>query len=118
MDMNYKYDEDMDMTEETVTGGHKKHVKTHKIITMDDVSEQLKVNFADEIADSHQYLCMARVADKAGCEEDCHYLIEMAKDEYTHAYFIHNFMHEHGIHVPEEQEEEFMHLKEKMSEFF
>lgn len=92
--------------------------KEHKLMTMADVSERLQENFADEIADAKEYLCMARIADHASDEHDCHYLLEMAKDELTHAMFIHDFMERHGIDIPEEQEECFGKLKEEMAEFF
>lgn len=95
-----------------------KENKMCKVMTMEDVVEQLTKDFTDEIADSKKYLHMAKVVEKADDYEDCHYLTEMAKDEYTHAYFIHNFMVERNIHIPEEQEEEFECLKETMKGFF
>lgn len=114
--MDKKFEDDMDMeVEEVFEGSDKKH---HKFMSMDDVVRELRKDFPEEIADSKKYLCMAKVAEKAHNEDDCHYLLEMAKDEYTHAYFIHSFMEEHDIQVPEEQEEEFMRLKDKMREFF
>lgn len=119
MKLDYK-DEDMEMDEhEHEHGhGHEMHDKKHKLMTMEDVSRELEKDFSDEISDSKKYFCMAKIADKAGCEEDCHYLMEMSKDEYTHAHFIYEFMKEHDIHVPEEQEKEFMELKERMEKFF
>lgn len=92
--------------------------KKHKMMSMEDVSKELEKDFGEEISDSKKYLCMAKIAEKAHSEDDYHYLTEMAKDEYTHAYFIHNFMVEHDICVPEEQKKEFEELKEKMKEFF
>ncbi|MDE7424993.1 MAG: hypothetical protein K2N51_15100 [Lachnospiraceae bacterium] len=112
--MDAKYREEMGMEDEVFEGKDKKH----KIMTMEDVAHELKKDFAEEIMDSKKYLCMAKVAEKSHCEEDCHYLTEMAKDEYTHAYFIHEFMIEHDIHVHEEQKREFEELKERMKEFF
>lgn len=90
----------------------------HKMMTMEDVAECLKKDFPEEIADSKKYLCMAKIADGAGDHHDCHYLLEMAKDEYTHACFIHDFMERHDMCIPEEQEECFCKLKEEMAEFF
>lgn len=113
MKIDEKFEEDMDMVD--VVEGRD---KTHKFMTMEDVAKELKKDFAEEIADSKKYLCMAKVAEKAHCEEDCHYLTEMAKDEYTHAYYIHSFLHEHDIHVLEELEEKFEALKEHIQEFF
>lgn len=92
--------------------------KKNKAMTMEDVAEQLSEDFAEEIADSKKYLHMAKVAEKADDYEDCHYLTEMAKDEYTHAYFIHSFMEEHDLDISEEQEKEFECLKDTMKGFF
>lgn len=96
---------------------HESH-KEHKLMTMEDVAECLKKDFSEEIADSKKYLCMAKIADNADVHHDSHYLLEMAKDEYTHAYFIHDFMERHNMCIPEEQEEVFHELKEEMAEFF
>lgn len=114
MKMDKNFEEDM--MDEVYDGKGKE--KKHRFMTMDDVATELEKDFAEEIADSRKYLCMAKVAEKAHCEDDCHYLLEMAKDEYTHAYFIHSFMEEHDIHVPEEQVRDFEELKETMKEFF
>lgn len=110
MKMDSKFEDEM--MDEMLEG------KGKKCMTMEDVSEQLSKDFADEIADSRKYLHMAKVAEKADDYEDCHYLTEMAKDEYTHAYFIHSFMEEHDICIPEEQEKDFECLKETMKGFF
>lgn len=127
MKMDSKFDEEM--SEYKIHGyehdkekedWHKKSYKEkkHKFMTMEDVSEQLVEDFKEEIEDSKKYFCMSKVAEKANDYEDCHYLIEMAKDEYTHAYFIHDFMMEHGIEISKEQKEEFEELKEMIKEFF
>lgn len=120
MDSMEKYGE-TSMEDEMMHDMHKakhKGSKEHKVMTMEDVAEHLKEGFEDEIEDSKKYYCMARVAEKAHNEEDHHYLMEMAKDEYTHAYFIHKFMQEHGMMLPEEQVKEFTEWQEKMQEFF
>lgn len=113
MKIDDKFDEDMEV-EEYVGGSGKKN----KVMTMEDVVRDLKKDFAEEIADSKKYFCMSKTAEQAGRDEDSHYLLEMSKDEYTHAYFIHKFMEENDIHIPEEQMKEFEHLKEKMKKFF
>lgn len=113
--MDSKFEDEM-MDEASVKGKSKETF--HNIMTMENVAETLAGDFADEISDSKKYLHMAKIADKAGNHEDCHYLTEMAKDEYTHAYFIHSFMVEHHMDVPKEQAEEFECLKETMKEFF
>lgn len=89
-----------------------------QMMTMQDVSERLQEDFSEEIADAKKYLCMAKIADNAGDEHDCHYLLEMAKDEYTHACFIHDFMERHNVCVHEEHERCYCELKEEMAEFF
>lgn len=112
MKMDTKFEEDMEMEDVM------HHGKSKRLMTMEDVSEELKKDFTEEIADSKKYLCMSKIAENANCEETCCYLLEMAKDEYTHAYFIHDFMCEHDMHIPEEDKREFEKLKEKMKEFF
>lgn len=97
---------------------HESGKKEHKMMTMSDVSKCLQKDFAEEMADAKKYLCMAKIADRADDHHDCHYLLEMAKDEYTHAMFIHDFMERHDLHIPEEHEECFHKLKEEMAEFF
>lgn len=121
MKMDERFEDDMEMYQKE----HREHTgdiddkdKKHKMMTMEDVANELADDFADEISDCKKYMHMAKVADKSGDYDDCHYLTEMSKDEYTHAYFIHNFMVEHGICIPEEQEKDFECLKEKMKEFF
>lgn len=89
-----------------------------KMLTMDDVAESLKKDLPEEIADSKKYLCMAKIADSADDHHDCHYLLEMAKDEYTHATFIYDFMERHGMCIPEKQKEHYQELKAEMAQFF
>lgn len=113
MKMDSKFEDDM-----AVDSVVKHREKKHKLMTMEDVANELSGDFEDEISDSKKYYHMAKIADRAGDDEDCHYLTEMAKDEYTHAYFIHNFMKEHDIHIPEEQEKAFEELTDMMKEFF
>lgn len=92
--------------------------KGHKIMTMEDVAHELHKDFEGELSDCKRYMCMSRVADDAGAHHDSHYLLEMAKDEYTHACYIHDFLEKHDIDIPEAQEEEYKKLSEKMREFF
>lgn len=114
MKMDSKFEDEM------IDGMHGMYEedKEGKMMTMEDVAEQLMENFADEIADSKEYFHMAKIADKFGDLEDCHYLTEMAKDEYTHAYFIHSFMMEHDMCIPEDHEKEFECLTNMMKDLF
>lgn len=89
-----------------------------KMLTMEDVSKHLQKEFPEELAGAKKYLCAAKIADNASDHHDCHYLLEMAKDEFTHAVFIHDFMERHGMSIPEVQEKCFVELKAEMAEFF
>lgn len=109
---------DEELMDETAHTTSKGSGKERKMMSMGDVAEALQNDFAEEIADSKKYLCMAKIADHADDHHDCHYLLEMAKDEYTHAAFIHDFMKRHDMCIPEEQEASFNELKETMAEFF
>lgn len=120
MKMDSKFEDDMEMSYEEGHGHHyaKDRDKKSKVMTMEDVADNLSKDLMDEIEDCKKYFCMSKVAEKSNNHEDCYYLLEMSKDEFTHAYFIHSFMIEHDIAIPEEQEKEFEHLKNKMKEFF
>lgn len=89
-----------------------------KVVTMSDVAECLQKDFSEEIADAKKYLHMARIAEAAGNEHDNHYLLEMAKDECTHAIYIHDFMKRHAMCISEADEKCFAELKAEMQEFF
>lgn len=89
----------------------------HKFTSMDDVITSLQCDLINEIADSHKYCQMAEAA-KENDSDAYKYFTEMAKDEYTHAYFIHNYLIEHDVFIPEEREVAFKELKEKMKSYF
>lgn len=115
MKMDYKDDTEAFMEEGKVYSHGE-----HKSMTFDDVVEELKRDFAEEIADSDKYYCMAK-AIKRSCHDNddaCHYLLEISKDECTHAMFIHKFLTEYDICIPEEQERDFEKLKMRMAKFF
>lgn len=102
-------------------GGMKKEGKgadDGKMLTMGDVSKHLANNFGEEIEDANKYLCMAKIADSADDDRDCHYLLEIAKDEFTHAWFIYDFMERHDMPMPEDLKEKYHKLEKEMSEFF
>lgn len=105
-----------DMLDDTMYKG--KTTKDKKTMTMSDVADDLMEDFADEIADSKKYMRMAHVAESAKAYRDSHYLTEMAKDEYTHATYIRSFLKDHGIEIPEDQDEKYIDLREDMSKFF
>lgn len=109
--------EDM-LDDMTVSKDWKKDDRHHKAMTMDDVSKELEDDFEDEIHDSKKYMHMSRVAEKHGDYEESYYLLEMSKDEFTHAEFIHDYLEEHDIDIPEELEEKYKKLEEEMAEFF
>lgn len=119
-------DEMMDMGESVDDGKHWSHSDRvcdlandgYKLLTMEDVSECLQKDFGDEISDSKKYLCMARIADCAGDEYDSHYLLEMAKDECTHATFIYDFMKRHDMCIHKSHETCYKQLKDEMAQFF
>lgn len=88
------------------------------MMTMKDVACGLSNDFGDEIADSKKYLRMAKIAEDARLYSDSHYLLEMARDEYTHARFIHRFMDKYGMCIPEDLEERYKWLEDEISKFF
>lgn len=105
-------------TENEMVDMHHHGEKKKKMMTMDDVSECLQKDFSEEMEDAKKYLCMAKIADGAGDHHDSHYLLEMAKDEYTHACFIRSFMKHHEMEIPLAHEKRYKELEEEMAEFF
>lgn len=107
-----KHEDEMMDDDEMETGSN-----GEKMMTMDDVAERLQKDFHEEIEDANKYLCMAKIADCACDCESSHYLLEMAKDEYTHACFIHSFMEQHNMCIPEHHEHCYQKLESKMARF-
>lgn len=89
-----------------------------KIMTMADVAECLQKDFEEEMSDCKKYMCMAKVADNAGDHDASHYLLEMSRDEFTHACFIHGFMENHGMCICKEHEECYKALEAEMAGLF
>lgn len=128
MKMESKFDDDMELSHEEHEESHEHHYakdgkdknknKKHKVMSMEDIANSFSDDLTEEIEDCKRYFHMAMVAEKCGNHGDSHYLFEMSKDEFTHAYFIHSFMIEHDICITEEQEKDFECLKTKMKEFF
>lgn len=95
-----------------------KHHTKHKMMTLYDITDKLYENFPDEINDANHYMDMAKSAHNMGHEELAHYLSEMAKDEYTHAMFIHHHLKESGIEMPEEWHKEWEELENRFRGYF
>lgn len=97
-------------------------VKTAKseghMMTLEDISKKLHGDFNDEIQDANTYLNMAKCAQRMEHHDLAHYLCEMAKDEYSHAKFIHMYLVENGIDIDEEDKADWHELEERFPHEF
>lgn len=57
----------------------------------------LSTHLKEEIKDAETYISMAKTAKDAGDSHMCKYLMAMAKDEYSHAKFIHEEVMKAGM---------------------
>lgn len=88
-------------------------------MSVHDIKETFKKDFIDEVNDSNTYLDMAKAAEGESSNE--HFikgLYEMAKDEYTHAKFIHEMLVDWGCEIPENELMKWHMLKERVDRVF
>lgn len=79
---------------------------------------EMMEDFPDEINDANKYLDFARMAKKHGDEEIAEGLIEIAKDEYTHAHFIREILIDEGLEMKPGVNEAFEMLKKRVERIF
>lgn len=83
-----------------------------------DIKKYFKHEFPDEMKGCNEYCDLARQAEKAGDRQLAYGLYEMAKDEYTHAKFIHDHLIEWGCEIPEAEMTKFHQTKERIARIF
>lgn len=76
-----------------------------------EINEKLLAAFPDEIDGAVEYHTLALAAKEAGKEAEYVYLMKTAMDEMQHAEWIHEYLVENGIKIPEDQEKEYTDLK-------
>lgn len=86
----------------------------------EDMIEKVKERLHSEIADSKMYLDAAIAMENAdnADQEVVMGLYEMAKDEYSHAYFFKNYLDKHDIDIPESCEKSFKELEAHVHRVF
>lgn len=88
------------------------------MMTLDEIEKALQGAFPDEIQDSNSYCDMAKSAETMGDRQTAKYLYAIAKDEYTHAKFIHEYMIDNGLPIPDIQEKAWKELSERANRTF
>lgn len=81
------------------------------MMTYGMVVEKMKEDLGDEIEDCKKYLKMSKACEHAGHEKAAKYLHMIAKDEFTHARFLYEYLSEEGIDIPTEDAVKFQELK-------
>lgn len=86
-------------------------------MTSAELTKHISEKLDSEIKGCDSYLDMAKTAMDNDNYELAHSLSEMAKDEYTHAYFIFTHMAVMGMEVPETSRHAFYALQERVAAF-
>lgn len=89
-----------------------------ELMDMKDVHAEMKKDVKEEVHDCRKYTKMMQTAKMAGHDELAHYLYEIAKDEYSHASFLYDWLWKSGVEIPEEDKAAYMSLKEEVHEMF
>lgn len=93
--------------------------ETHSdTMTISDIKDKFKKDFLDEIHDSNTYYKMAITAEMEGHYKLAEGLYEMAYDEYTHAYFIHENLESWNCEISEKEMMMWHELKERVHQKF
>lgn len=79
-------------------------------MTIEDISKKLHEDFTDEIHDANKYMDMAENAKRLGHDDTAYYLLEIAKDEYSHACYIYMYLNENNIPIDKEDSEDWNKL--------
>lgn len=82
------------------------------------VKEYFKEAFSDEMKDCNSYCDLARKAEDQGDKQLAYGLYLIAKDEYTHAKFIHDHLIEWGCEIPECEMAKYHQTKSRISHIF
>lgn len=90
--------------------------KSVKECMIDKVVERLHA----EVADSEMYLAAAVAMEKAAGTDDKMVLglYEMAKEEFSHAYFLREYLIDHDEHIPDECEKAYRDLEARVYRVF
>lgn len=100
-----------------MTSEEKPHAK-HGKMSLSEITDSLYEQFPDEINDANHYMDMAKSAYDMGHEHLAECLCEVAKEEFTHAKFIHYHLNESGVEIPEEWHKEWEELENRFRKYF
>lgn len=89
-----------------------------KILTLPDILDHFQHEFMDEINGANTYLDEAWAADEMHHYELEKGLLEMGKDEYTHARFIYHCLTKHGVTMTTEQQAAWDQLETRIRQTF
>jgi ferritin len=78
------------------------YMAKHAVMSLQDITNKLIEEFPDEIEGANEYLDMAISAKEMSHNDLAMYLCEVAKDEFSHAKFIHHFLTRSGVSMSED----------------
>lgn len=90
----------------------------HHSYSLSEITEKMHQEFDDEIEDANMYLDMAISANDMHHEELAYWLSAMARDEYSHASFIHHHIKASGVELSEKDSKAWKELEERFHREF
>lgn len=114
------YGEKKEMHEPKYSSGTKtsKEHREHRMMSISDITDKLHEEFMDEIEGANQYMDMANSAAHMHHYDLAEVLSAMAKDEFSHANFIHHFLKESGVQISESCHEAWEELEVRFHRIF
>ena len=94
------------------------HQAKHQSYSLAEITEKMHHEFDDEINGANMYLDMAISANDMHHEELAHWLSAMARDEFSHASFIHHHLKKSGVDLSESDHKMWKELEDRFHRVF
>lgn len=79
--------------------------------------EHIYKHLNSEMDDCLKYIKMSNIVKNSDTELS-YYLLEMAKDEYTHASFIYNYLENKNYNISEDLKNKFLEVEKEATDYF
>ena len=79
--------------------------------------EHIYKHLNNEMDDCLKYIKMSNIIKNSDTELS-YYLLEMAKDEYTHASFIYNYLEKKNYNISEDLKNKFLEVEKEATDYF
>lgn len=80
-------------------------------MSMDELKAKILEEFKEEMDGAVKYHKMALAAEELGRSMDYVNLMCIAKDEMSHSWMLHEWLHDHAVDIPEDVEKKYRELE-------